>query len=238
MSFGDEDCLHQLQILNTEILKLIAHNPELRRKQLQVRAAHLVAETLDRLMTLAELTADDLAAKAVVPNNILYDAVAASFEASVTWETVAILAEAAGFRFEIQYMPESHAGSSQSKESEVHSAGGPHAILIRFPSPFNARLAEQALQGGLRALVDSQRNRKRRIAKLPVISRKLPVWELVRLADDCCFELEFRFALMRTAEEMLNPEVEIYYQFGASPGSQCHEQPEGGGAVFEPGYRN
>lgn len=238
MSSGDDDCLHQLQILNTEILKLIANNPDLRKKQLQVRAAHLVAETLDRLMTLAELTADDLAAKAVVPNSILYDAVSASFDASVTWETVAVLAEAAGFRFEIQYMPESLANNSQSKANEKRSASGPHAILIRFPSPFDARLAEQALQGGLHALVDSQKNRKQRVAKLPLISRKLPVWELVRLADECCFELEFRFALMRTAEEMLSPEVEIYYQFGTSPGSQCNEQLEGERAAFKPSYRN
>lgn len=193
MSTLESDAFAQLDLLEQEIEKLTQGDPDFRVAHQRVRAAFTVSEALSDVLQKANLTIDKAAALAKVPRNTALAALTASSEIPATVETTAAIANIAGFKFELQFIPDSLTDSARKLGREVTVDGVPGGVLVKLPSPPEKRALKAAVSNGLKrfALRATEPLEFRRLALLS--DRDLPLWELVNLAEDFGFRLQFRF---------------------------------------------
>jgi hypothetical protein len=204
-----EDGVDELKQLDDEIQRLTAADPELRKKYQQVRAAHTIAESLGDLLIRAGLSFDELGELAPVPADRIDAALSASNDKPATLETVARIAQVAGFRFELQFIPQAlHDDELGSGNDEITQNGVPGGVLIRFPMPFDIKAFPLLINGLRRVIKKSQANMAPEDFRFFRAREPVYIWELLQIAEDAGFKLQLRFAYIGRSAEMADREAD------------------------------
>lgn len=191
------DDLAQLDLLESEIVDLAKRDPKFRESYQQIRASFTIAEAVIDILERAKLTIYEVSNISGIPLEIIQSVVSAAPDAFATVDIVAAISDAAGFRFELQFIPDQPHEFLPRNGSEVTAQGIPGGVLIKFSSPIQNRSIHSTLTSGLKRLASKSGDHQFFTKLAPLSGRDIALWELVRLADNVGFKLQFRFAPLK-----------------------------------------
>lgn len=193
-SLGPDD-VQDLEELEREIATLTNQNPELRTAYQRVRSAFTVAEALSNVLTTAGLTVEKAASIAEVPREAVEGVLRAASGKPATIETVSAISDAAGFDFELQFLPERKADWAIDEDRPATGDVVQGGILVQWMPQRERHAIRTALLFALCELSTKAHSPPNVPEMISVLrdDHEVELWELVRVAEDCGFRLQFRF---------------------------------------------